>query len=160
MAKSAPGSAARGAELNDADEVDAAPMPALAQDPPFWIQWIEQLQAVPRPLVIALSAVLVLGVAAYAFWPRETQGVALTQIRQRPEAYEGRSVRVAGKAGDAFAVGGSYVYNLYQGRDTIVVYTRQGPPRLNSRVNVAGTVSIGYLDGVPRVALLESPSTP
>jgi alanine racemase len=52
------------------------------------------------------------------------------------------------------------VYNLRQGRDTIVVYSRTRRPALHEHVKATGTVSIGYLDGVPRVALLEEPAAP
>lgn len=130
----------------------------LAQDSPFWVDWLERLQSLPRPVMIGAGAVLVLGALAYLLYPRDTPGVSLAQIRQHPEAYEGRSVRVGGKAGEAFSVGGSYVYSLYQGRDTVVVYSRTRPARLHERVKVDGTVSIGYLDGAPRVAVLENPS--
>jgi hypothetical protein len=146
------------AEMAGADGGKAA-MP-LAQAPPFWIDWLERLGSVPRPVMIGAGVVLVLGLMVYLLYPRGTPGVSLAQIQQHPEAYTGRSVLVKGKAGESFSVGGSYVYNLYQGRDSIVVYSRTTPPRLRERVKVEGTVSIGYLDGVPRVALLESQSTP
>jgi hypothetical protein len=129
----------------------------LAEDPPFWVQWIEQLRALPRPVMIGAVVALALGAAAWMFYPRGTPGVSLAQIRQRPEAFEGRSVHVNGRAGEAFSVGESYVFDLVQGRDTIVVYSRTSPPQLHQKVGVDGTVSIGYLDGVPRVAVLENP---
>jgi len=135
------------------------PMP-LSEDPPFWSEWLDRLRMLPRPVLIGVGAVLVLGAAAYLFWPRGTPGVSLAQILQHPEAFEGRSVRVGGKAGETFAVGGSYVFNLCQGRDTIVVYSRLHRPRLHERVKVEGTVSIGYLEGEPRVAVLEDPASP
>lgn len=129
----------------------------LAEDPPFWVQWIEQLRALPRPVMIGAAVALALGAAVWMFYPRGTPGVSLAQIRQRPEAFEGRSVHVNGRAGESFSVGGSYVFDLVQGRDTIVVYSRTSPPRMHQKVGVDGTVSIGYLDGVPRVAVLENP---
>lgn len=162
MAKSAPGAIGRGGAADLLEPGAAAretPM-ALAEEPPIWEQWLEQLRALPRGAVIAVAAVLVVGVAVFAFWPRGGRGASLAQIRQHPEAFEGRLVRVSGRAGEAFAVGGSYVFNLYQGRDTIVVYSRTQPPAMREKVKVSGTVSIGYLDGVPRVALLESPAAP
>lgn len=132
----------------------------LAKAPPFWVEWLEHLGAVPRPVMIGVGVVLVIGLMVYLLYPRGTPGVSLAQIQQHPEAYDGRSVRVGGRAGESFSVGGSYVFNLVQGRDTIVVYSRTRPPRIRQRVSVDGIVSIGYLDGVPRVALLESPPTP
>jgi hypothetical protein len=130
----------------------------LAKDPPFWMDWLDRLRMVPRPALFALGAVIVIGVATYMLFPRETPGVSLAQIIQHPEAFEGRIVRVGGKAGETFSVGGSYVFSLSQGRDTIVVYSRSRRPAMHERVKVSGTVSIGYLDGVPRVALLEDAS--
>jgi hypothetical protein len=145
-----------------ADLLDAGPSEdaiPLAKDPPFWVEWLDRLRLLPRPVVLGAGAVLVLGAAAVCFLiPRGRPGVSLAQIRQHPEAFEGRSVRVGGKAGEAFSVGRSYVFSLYQGRDTIVVYSRSRRPRLHDRVKVEGTVSIGYLDGVPRVAVLEDHS--
>ena len=128
----------------------------LATDPPFWALWLDGLRTLPRPALYGLGAVIVLGLATWIFYPRETPGVSLAQIRQHPEAFEGRTVRVGGKAGEVFSVGDSYVYNLFQGRDTIVVYSRSRRPAIHERVKVDGTVSIGYLDGAPRVALLEN----
>ncbi|MEK7329748.1 MAG: hypothetical protein AAB290_01420 [Candidatus Eisenbacteria bacterium] len=145
-----------------ADRLGARPpddaMP-LAQDPPFWVDWLDRLRSLPWPVVLGAGAFLVLGAAAaYFLLPRDTPDVSLAQIRQHPEAFEGRSVRVGGKAGEAFSVGGSYVFNLYQGRDTIVVYSRSRRPRLHEKVKVDGTASIGYIDGMARVAVLEHPS--
>ena len=161
IAKDAPPTG--GAESQAADaSIDARPsddaMP-LARDVPFWVHALDHLQLLRRPIVLGSLAVLVLGAAAvYFIIPRGTRGVSLAQIRQQPEAFEGRLVSVGGKAGETFSVGGSYVFSLYQGRDTIVVYSRSRHPRLHEHVKVDGTVSIGYLDGAPRVAVLEDPS--
>jgi hypothetical protein len=57
-------------------------------------------------------------------------------------------------------MGASYVFNLRQGRDTIVVYSRTRRPRLHETVRATGIVSIGYLDGAPRVALFEQDEQP
>ena len=81
-------------------------------------------------------------------------------IRQHPEAYDGRVVKVQGRAGETFSVGGNYVFDLRQGRDTIVVSSRTRRPSLHERVEATGMVSIGYLDGAPRLALFEEPQTP
>ena len=53
-------------------------------------------------------------------------------------------------------VGQGYVFNLHQGRDTLVVFTRLRSPRSRERTTVVGSVSMGYLDGAPRVALFET----
>jgi hypothetical protein len=92
--------------------------------------------------------------------PGEHASVSLSRIRQHPEVFDGRLVAVRGEAGETFSIGGSYVFNLRQGRDTIVVYSRTRRPSLHENVRATGTVSIGYLDGVPRVALFEESPTP
>jgi hypothetical protein len=120
--------------------------------------WIDQLKTVSPVIWIAAGVVLVGGlVTTFLLSPRGEPSVSLAQIRQHPEAFEGRAVRVSGVAGEAFAVGTSYVYDLRQSRDTIVVYSKSRPV-LHERVAVHGTVSIGYMDGAPRVALLEDAS--
>jgi hypothetical protein len=92
--------------------------------------------------------------------PHGAGSIPLARIRQHPEAYDGRLVKVQGRAGETFTVGGSFVFDLRQGRDTIVVYSRTRRPSLHERVEATGTVSIGYLDGAPRLALFEQPQTP
>ena len=52
-------------------------------------------------------------------------------------------------------MGASYAYWLHQGRDTIVVFTRLHTPIPREKVKVTGSVSMGYLDGVPRLSLFE-----
>ena len=148
------GSEARRLLGSDAD----LPTLSSASGPP-WAQWMEQLKAVPPPLLIGLGVVIVAGLVTFiVFGHGDGPSVSLGQILQHPEAYEGRSVTVGGVAGEAFAVGNSYVYDLRQSRDTIVVYSRKRRPALHERVLVEGTVSIGYMDGAPRVALLENPN--
>jgi len=128
--------------------------------PPFWQVWLERLTSIPRPILIGGAAVaLVCGGAAAFLLPTRVDGsVSLARLRQQPEAFDGRIVHVRGKAGETFSIGGSYVFNLCQGRDTIVVYSRTRRPTPHEDVQAHGTVSIGYLDGVPRVALLEDTS--
>ncbi|MBI1797239.1 MAG: hypothetical protein HYR74_09330 [Candidatus Eisenbacteria bacterium] len=121
--------------------------------------WLDALQSIPKPLLIAAGAVAVLGIVTLFLLGRGGEpSVSLAQIRQHPEAYEGRAVRVSGEAGEAFMIGNSFVFDLRQSRDTIVVYSRSRHPSLHESVAVHGTVSIGYMDGAPRVALLEDPS--
>jgi hypothetical protein len=133
----------------------------LAAEPPFWELWLERARSLPMPVVLgAAAAVLLAVVLVNVFRPREQAIVSLGRLRQHPEAYDGRIVNVRGRAGETFTIGGSYVYHLRQGRDTIVVYSRTRRPALHENVKATGTVSIGYLDGVPRVALLEEPAAP
>jgi hypothetical protein len=134
---------------------------ALALEPPVWEVWLERLRALPAPLVLGgCAALLLAGVLAFVLRPAEQGGVSLSRIRQHPEAFDGRQVVVRGEAGETFSIGGSYVFNLRQGRDTIVVYSRTRRPSLRENVRATGTVSVGYLDGVPRVALFEESPTP
>jgi hypothetical protein len=91
--------------------------------------------------------------------PHGEPSIPLARIRQHPEAFDGRVVKVNGRAGETFTVGGSFVFDLRQGRDTIVVYSSRRPS-LHQRVEATGTLSIGYLDGAPRLALFEQPQTP
>jgi hypothetical protein len=143
------------------DDGQGAPAGPLTLDPPVWEVWLDRARAVPLPLVLGACGVLVLAVILMSvFRPRDEASVSLSRIRQHPEAFDGQRVAVSGKAGEGFSVGGSYVFNLRQGRDTIVVYSRTRRPALHENVQATGTVSIGYLDGAPRVALFEEPQTP
>jgi hypothetical protein len=133
----------------------------LAVEPPFWEVWLERVRALPPPLAFGACAVLCLAVLlVFVLRPGEQASVSLSRIRQHPEVFDGRQVAVRGEAGETFSIGGSYVFNLRQGRDTIVVYSRTRRPSLHENVRATGTVSIGYLDGVPRVALFEESPTP
>ena len=135
---------------------EIAPLPIRPHDEPLWLVWGEFL-ATNRPLQIGLVAVVV-AVLAYAYWPRqENMGVPLRDIRRHPERFEGRSVRVQGKVGEVFDIGSGYVFHLIQGRDTVVVFSPARRPQPHDKVRVAGSVSTGFLDGVARVAIFETP---
>jgi hypothetical protein len=111
--------------------------------------------------VIGTGAGVLLVAALFAFLvPHGPASIPLARIRQHPEAYDGRVIKVEGRAGETFSVGGNFVFDLRQGRDTIVVYSRTRRPSLHERVEATGLVSIGYLDGAPRLALFEEPQTP
>jgi hypothetical protein len=155
-------SPAPGAEVRDrsADATVGDPIARtpLSVEPPAWELWIDRLRLIPRPVMLgALVGLALVGVMAWLLVPRDPAAVSLARLRQQPEAYDGRLVHVQGRAGETFLVGGSYVFNLRQGRDTIVVYSRTRNPRMHERVKASGMVSIGYLDGAPRVALFEQP---
>ena len=146
------------AGLDDDLGVPARP---LAVVPPVWEVWLERLRALPPAVAFGGCAVLLLAVVlAFVLRPGEQGSVSLSRIRQHPEAFDGRRVAVRGRAGETFSIGGNYVFNLRQGRDTIVVYSRTRRPSLHEDVRATGTVSIGYLDGAPRVALFEEPPAP
>lgn len=143
------------------DDGPLGPPRPMAVKPRFWDAWLDPVRALPLPVALGGCAVLLLVVVlAFVLSPREQASVSLSRILQHPEAFDGRQVAVSGRAGETFSIGGSYVFNLRQGRDTIVVYSRTRRPAPNESVRATGTVSIGYLDGAPRVALLEEPPTP
>jgi hypothetical protein len=143
------------------DDGPGAPAMPLAVAPPFWDVWLERARALPTPVVLGACGVLVLGVVLmFALRPGEQPSVSLSRIRQHPEAFDGQRVAVRGKAGETFQIGGSYVFDLRQGRDTIVVYSRTQRPSLHQEVLATGRLSIGYLDGAPRLALFEEPPIP
>jgi len=110
-----------------------------------------------------LIAVLIVGVLALVgIWGVKAlnhPGVAIRRIHNHPAEFDGRQVILRGQVGSVFEVGGSYAYFLMQGRDTIVVFTRGARPESRRSAEVHGSVSIGYLDGVPRPALFQNAGT-
>lgn len=155
------GTSAIGEDWEDAPESRAgARTSPLSAALPLWEEWLERVRALPRQVVIGVGAGLLVVVLAFMFIPHGERSIPLSKIRQHPEAYDGRTVKVQGRAGETFHVGGSYVFNLQQGRDTIVVYSQTRHPGLHERVEAKGMVSIGYLDGAPRLALFEQSQTP
>ena len=82
--------------------------------------------------------------------------MALGQIRKHPDRFEGHTVKVRGEVGEVFDVGRGYVFNLIQGRDTVVVFSPSRRPETHDKLRVEGTVSTGYLDGLPRQTLFEA----
>jgi hypothetical protein len=77
------------------------------------------------------------------------------RVRRHPERYDGQQVKVRGKVGDVFPFGGSYAFDLLNGRDTIVVFSRYRVPVTHQTLTIIGSVSTGYLEGVPRAAIYE-----
>lgn len=124
----------------------------------WWMQALHILKS-DRRLQIALAAV-VIAVAVYAAWPRGGGMASVAELKRDAARYDGRDVMVRGKVGEVFPVGGGFAYNLHQGRDTIVVFTRARTPRSRETVTVSGTISTGFLDGLPRLALFESLTPP
>ena len=133
----------------------------LTAELPLWEAGLERIRAVPRSILIGAPVAVAAIVALISFLvPHGPASIPLARIRQHPEAYDGHTVKVEGRAGETFTVGGNFVFDLRQGRDTIVVYSRTRRPSLHERVEATGMVSIGYLDGAPRLALFEEPQTP
>lgn len=132
------------------------PLPSQKLDEPIWVVAIENLRANPKLLLGILAAILV-PLLAWTFWPRSEPGVSLHTLRQEPARWDGQTVRINGKVGEVFHVGAGWAFNLHQGRDTIVVFTRGAEPETNHKISVVGSVSTGYLDGQPRQAIFASP---
>jgi hypothetical protein len=96
-------------------------------------------------------------VALLVFWPRSEIGISVRDIQRNASQYDGRHVKVEGRVGEVFTVGGGYAFYLHQGRDTLVVFTRSRVPHEREHVAVKGQISTGFLDGLPRQALFETP---
>lgn len=169
--------AARAVPADDADEAEfddpAAPLdfpddgPELAVVPPpasraarareaWWLVALDELRSNTR-LQVALAALGIVSVAALLLWPREAPGVSIREVRAHPERWDGRAVTLKGRVGDVFPVGAGYAFHLVQGRDTMVVFTRSRAPQRRSSLAVTGKIQTGYLDGLPRQSLFESP---
>jgi hypothetical protein len=118
--------------------------------------WVVAVDEVTHNAKIQLAiGVAVLAILAYLFWPRGESGVSVARLRHHPELYDNHVVRVHGTIGDVYAIAGGYTFYLLQGGDTLVVFTRTRVPIPQESVSIRGTISTGYLDGVPRQALFE-----
>ena len=145
--------------LEDDQEPTAETKAPLAPEEPWWLVAAETL-ATNRVLQIALGVVLA-ALLLWNFWPRkENATTSIAAIKQHPQRFEGRSVRIRGEVIEVFDVGSNAVFQLRQGRDTLVVFSPTRRPTLHERLRVQGTVSTGYLDGTPRVALFEAGGIP
>jgi hypothetical protein len=140
--------------LIGAEEADQARAPIQPLDEPWWMVLFERL-ATDRRLQLVIVCALAALVAGVMLWPRQGHGVSLARIKQHPEAFENQVVRVHGRVEEVFPLGQGWVYDLRQGKETITVFTRGTMPARHAKVEVVGQVSTGYLDGKPRVAILE-----
>jgi hypothetical protein len=134
------------------DSFDLTSAPA-----PWWMQVPVLLREDRR--VQALAGLVVVLLLSIALWPRPEKTLSLGAIRRDPSHFDGQDVKVSGKVGEVFEVGGGYAFYLHQGRDTLVVFTRSRTPRRGAGVTVAGTMSTGYLNGQAGTALFESVAT-
>jgi hypothetical protein len=144
------------ADLDSDSSPSPAPTPAPFKplDEPWYLVWGEALLTNRKVQGLALLGLALLAVAV--FFPRHRQpGASLHGILREPARFEGRSVVVRGEVLESFDLGQGYAFNLRQGRDTVVVFSRSRRPDLHQRIEVVGTVSTGYLDGEPRVAIFE-----
>src|SRR2546426_1160039 len=133
-------------------------LPNEPEDQGFRSSWrsgfLERVRSDPRLQLIVLACLLVL--ALVPLLVRKSSETPVSQIRKHPQRFDGQVVTVQGRVGEVFSMGGSHVYYLHQGKDTLLVFTRTGPPLPRQRVTVKGSVSTGYLEGVPRVALFDA----
>ena len=120
---------------------------------PWWMQVPAQIKTDWR--LQALLGTVLIALAAISFWPRGPQPESLANVNKHPDKFDGHIITVAGKVGDVFEVGGGHAYYLLQHQDTLVVFTRGVAPRRTQKVTLSGTVSTGYLDGQPHLALFE-----
>lgn len=121
---------------------------------PWWMQVPQLLREDRRVQGLAAGVVLVL--MAVMFWPRPEASLSIGSIRRDPVRFDGQDVRVSGRVGEVFEVGGGHAFYLHQGRDTIVVFTRSRTPRRGEGVTLVGMVSTGYLNGQSGSAIFES----
>jgi hypothetical protein len=121
---------------------------------PWWMQLPQILSEDRR--VQGLVAVVLVGLLAVMFWPRAEKTMSLGGISRDPAHYDGQSVKVSGRIGETFEVGGGHAFYLHQGRDTLVVFTRSRTPRRGQNVTLVGTVSTGYLNGQSGTAIFEA----
>ena len=120
---------------------------------PWWMQVPAQIRTDWR--LQALLGVVLIALAAVSFWPRGPQPESLGNVNRHPDRFDGHIITVAGRVGDVFEVGGGHAYYLLQNQDTLVVFTRGVAPRRRDKLTLSGTVSTGYLDGQPHLALFE-----
>lgn len=122
------------------------------QTTPWWEDAVARVRSDRRvQLLIAGIAFLIVLVSMTA---HESTAVPISRIKRHPQTFDGQVVTVRGRVGEVFVVGGGYAFYLIQGRDSIAVFTRLRPgPR--RKLEVTGSVSTGYLEGVPRPALFE-----
>jgi hypothetical protein len=156
-------------DLDDESEADGgfpdatgphAPVAAPPRhlDEPLWVIALDALRS-NRKVQLLVALLIVLPLVAWILWPRNEPGVSIHALRREPARWDGQMVRLNGRVGEVFHVGAGWAYNLHQGRDTIVVFTRGARPRTRDKISVAGSVSTGYLDGQPRQAIFAEPES-
>jgi len=121
---------------------------------PWWMQLPQLLREDRR--VQGLAAFVAVVLLALLFWPRGEKSLSIGSIRREATRYDGQSVRVSGRIGEIFEVGGGHAFYLHQGRDTLVVFTRSRTPRRGEGATVVGMISTGFLNGQSGTALFES----
>jgi len=130
------------------------PLPPKA----WWEPVLERVLSVPGLITIGVVVLAIVG-ARMMFGPKD-HSVSLSKIRRNATAFDGQPVKVHGRVGEVYPVGGGYSFYLLQGRDTMVVFTRSRTPVTGENVSVDGVVSTGVLNGEVRQAVLESMPQP
>ena len=121
---------------------------------PWWMQVPQLLREDRR--VQGLAAFVAIALLALLLWPRGEKSLSIGSIRRDAARFDGQSVRVSGRIGEIFEVGGGHAFYLHQGRDTLVVFTRSRTPRRGQGATVVGMISTGYLNGQSGTALFET----
>jgi hypothetical protein len=115
----------------------------------------EQLSKYPPVMIVAVVAIAI--IAALVMRPHNGEvTTSIAAIHKYPDRFDGRLVKVRGRVGDVFSVGGGYAFELCQGRESIVVFTRSRVPVRREEVTITGSISNGILDGKTREALFET----
>jgi hypothetical protein len=149
-----PGEELAGPETPSAASERTRSAPPTPAPKPWWEPLLAQALT-PRGLIVMGVAVIAIIAVMLLFGPKDNS-VPLSRIRHNAKQYDGQLVKVRGKVGEVYPVGGGYSFYLLQGRDTIVVFTRSRTPVSNDHVSVSGVISTGVLNGQVRQALLES----
>jgi hypothetical protein len=152
VAHAATGASATLMGVEDAAQTRA---PVRPLEEPWWMVLGERIMT-ERPLQLLIAGGIAVIVTAALFWPHQGRSVSVRNIKRHPEVYESETVRVHGRVEEVFPLGNGWVYDLRQGRDTITVFTQGAMPGRHQNVDVVGQVSTGYLDGRPRIAILQS----
>ncbi len=132
----------------EAFDIEDAPLP--------WYVSIVHTLRTDRRLQVLVGVVTV-ALCVVALWPRGPRPTSIGRLRRHPERFDGARVLVEGKVGQVFQVGGGWSFYLFDGRDSLVVFTRSRTPHERQHLRVSGTMSNGYLDGQPTLALFEEP---
>lgn len=138
------------------DRIAPPPAARYKLDEPIWVVALEGLRSNRQVQMIVIASVVAL-VAVWALWPKGDPGVSLHDLRANAARWDSQSVRIHGRVGEVFNVGAGWAFYLHQGRDTIVVFTRGAKPESRANITVSGSVSTGYLDGMPRQAIFAAP---
>ncbi|MBI1799584.1 MAG: hypothetical protein HYR73_07830 [Candidatus Eisenbacteria bacterium] len=138
-------------DLPSVDAEAARPLPPLREA--WWVVALDELRTNLKLQIGAAAVAALLG--AIVMWPRSEPAVSLSTLKKHVDQFDGRAVTVHGRVCDVFPLGGGWAFFLRQGRDSIVVFTSRSRPVMNQSLTITGTISTGYLDGLPRQSIFE-----